>query len=159
MNALRYFVSGSLLTTLVACGGKTWSVQDARAQLDANQQKWEASDTDTYQVDYRGGQFLFSREVGLWKEIHVADGMVSKAILKETGIDIPREKYSDASYNIMTIDDAFLLISSLIDEDPYELKVTYNEELGFPELISVDQDLGVSEDEEAWAFTNFIPSP
>lgn len=159
MRAIQSFATISLVSILAACGGKTWSVDDAGEQLDFHQTKWESLNTDVYKFDYKGGQFFYSPEVSKWKEVHVADGLVIEATLKETGAEIPQGRYSDESYNIMTIGDAFLLIGSIIEEHPYNLEVTYNEEFGFPEEIIVDYDLAVSDEEEAWYFTNFTMSP
>lgn len=158
MTTLRHLFASSVIATLSACGGSERSADDARDQLDANQRKWDFSEVESYQFDYKGGQFFSGPEVGKWKEVHVANGMVGKAILKETGIEIPQDQYSDESYNIMTITDGFLLIGSLIQESPHTLEITYNNELGFPEVISVDYDSNVFDDEEAWYFTNLTLS-
>ncbi|NNM29924.1 MAG: hypothetical protein HKO57_10395, partial [Akkermansiaceae bacterium] len=58
-----------------------------------------------------------------------------------------------------TIDDWFDQLKRIIDQDPYQLEVTYDPVHGFPASAMVDRSVQIADDEEGWSIQNFQAQP
>ena len=127
------------------------------AALEAAETTWKLSGYTQYSVEYRGGLAFLGPLASEWKTFTVTDNAITEAYVTSTSMIIDPAEYDDPMIVLLTIDDAFAFIRSLLDDDPYALEVIYDDLYGFPKSILYTSSPFMSEAQQAWEFREFIP--
>lgn len=59
--------------------------------------------------------------------------------------------------NLMTVQDGFDTIQRAIDEDAYDLDVTYDPVGGYPSKVSIDWEAMIADEETYFQLENVVP--
>ena len=113
-----------------------------KANLDINKQKWALRNIKSYQYNYKVSCFCLD-EVTQNKQVTVYDGAVTEAFFIKTSEYITKEQLS----NIKTVDKLFKVIDDAIKNKAYRIIVSYNQNYGYPEQISIDKVENIADDE------------
>lgn len=132
--------------TMVAC-----TQVDPEQELQANRQKWEAAAISSYELDMQQGCFCPDF---ITRPIHL---VVKNSEITLTYTDDGSSVTDDAleSLFIGTIPKMFDGIKLVIDNDPDDMKVIYNEEYGLLERIAADPISSAIDDEFGFWVSNF----
>jgi hypothetical protein len=124
---------------MVATAAASCQEAEREAALTEARQKWAAADIDDYSWTVEKSCFC----IGLPGQVNitVVDGVVT-ATSAAVDPDYPQ-----------TVDDMFQLIEDSLDAD--DLVVSYNRQLGYPELISIDFYADAIDDEVSYAAGEF----
>jgi hypothetical protein len=124
---------------------------DPDHELQANKGKWEAAAISSYELDMRLACFCLKRDM---RPIHVlVRGSETTFTYKDDD-----SRVTDAALDsllIGAVPKMFNDIKLVIDKDPVDLRVVYNEEYGYPERIIVDPGSSISDDEFGLRVSDF----
>ena len=129
-----------LIAALFAC-----SMPNHQFELDEGRERWTENAPSHYR--YVQDEWAFADSVGPVR-IEVLDGEIVSAVVVETDEPAPDER-------ALTIDDLFDMVQDEIDEDPYDLDVVYDEDLGFPATVDVDPIKNAMDDEHGFSAEQF----
>lgn len=116
--------------------------------------RWERQGIDDYRYDVRSVCFC-QWEATVPFTITVVNGVTSSIVWADSGGAAPPQ-YSDGR---QTVDQLFDFIAGLIARKPVVLNVVYDEDLGFPVSIRLDEDRKMADDELLVTVANFQPLP
>jgi len=144
MPRLFFAVIGSLV--LASC-----AQVDHEQELQSNKQKWKAAAISSYELDMRQGCFCPDF---ITRPIHL---VVRNSEISLTYTDDGKHVTEDALESLLIgpIPKMFDGIKFVIDNEPDDLKVIYNEEYGFPERIAADPISSAIDDEFDFSVSNF----
>jgi len=117
-----------LVLVLTACNVNP----SEKTELEANQEKWQNANIKNYTLELRRGCFCPKEYVGP-VSIVVKDGVISSMTYTETNEAVIEE----AKDVFVDVDGLFALVEEATTKAD-ELKTTWNDELGYPETISID---------------------
>ncbi|MGH1366263.1 MAG: DUF6174 domain-containing protein [Calditrichia bacterium] len=103
-----------------------------RSELDEQLAKWQSFNLSNYSYEFRASCFCFP-EFNEWVSVTVKDDTISSVTILST-TEPPQELPLN---NWFTIDDLFETVSTAV-ETADEFEISYNDEYGYPEVISVD---------------------
>lgn len=139
-----------LLISLVFLGAGCNSEDGVRQSLSRHQNQWVSQSIESYR--YQLGITCFCLvEISRPVTIEVRNGATHSVSYLADGTA------ADAKYfeKYDTIDELFLIIDDAIDQKADEIKVTYDEELGFPTRIHIDFMKEAVDDEMTYDITEF----
>ncbi len=87
-------------------------------------------------------------------DVYVKDGIKEKVMFDESQLP-SHQTYNDILNNAKTVEDAFDFIEDLMRQDVASLLVEYNDQYGFPSLISIDYHADMADDEIGYLYTGF----
>ena len=124
---------------------------DHQQELRSNKLKWEAAAISSYELDMQQGCFCPDF---ITRPIHL---VVRNSEISLTYTDDGSSVIEDALESLLIgpIPKMFDGIKFVIDNDPDDLKVIYNEEYGFPERIAADPISSAIDDEFGFRVSNF----
>jgi len=129
---------------MAACGGL--GPQDAqRAELDANRARWSSLGPDSYVYAMQRLCYCAVESIGPVR-ITVEADTVTERVYVETGQPVPEV----ARTAFPTVDGLFEILERAMEDGAYEIRVTYDPDLGVPidfwiDFLenAVDEELGV----------------
>ncbi len=151
-SSINFLVIAFIAMTLNACSGDSngnvsqSDLQKILVELQQNKTKWESNNLTSY--EYNFNLACYCAVVG---DMHVTvyEGTATEAFYLDNS-----EYLSDAELlSILTVDEAFDKIEYYVSLNPRMLNVTFDETLGYPEVIDVDIDEGVADDEIVYTFS------
>ena len=124
---------------------------DTEQELLSNRQKWESAAVSSYELNMQQGCFCPDF---ITRPIHL---VVRSSEIMLTYTDDGSRVTDDAleSLFIGPVPKMFDGIKFMIDNDPDEMRVIYNEEYGFPERITADPISSAIDDEFGFSVSNF----
>ena len=129
-----------LIAALFAC-----SLPNYQFELDEGRDRWIENAPSHYR--YVQDEWAFADSVGPVR-IEVLDGEIVSAVVVETDEPAPNER-------ALTIEDLFDMVQDEIDEDPHDLDVVYDDDLGFPVTVDVDPIKNAIDDEHGFSAAQF----
>jgi len=126
-------------------------ISEENRELNQARLAWQNSQLKNYSINERISCFCG----GLLEwEVYVKNGIKEKVEFDESQL-LQGQTYDDVFNNAKTIDDTFDFIESLLSQDIASLVIEYNQEYGFPSLISIDYNFNIADDEIAHLYTDF----
>lgn len=124
---------------------------DNEQELQSNKLKWEAAAISSYELDMQQGCFCPDF---ITRPIHL---VVRNSEISLTYTDDGSDVTEDALESLLIgpVPKMFEGIKFVIDNDPDDFKVIYNEEFGFPERIAADPISSAIDDEFGFWVTSF----
>ncbi len=121
------------------------------SELNSNRVLWQSSQIKNYSMNERLSCFCG----GLLEwDVYIKDGIKEKVEFDES--QLPQgQTYDDIFINAKKVEEAFDFIEDLINHNVASLVVEYNNEYGFPSLISIDYARNTADDEIAYLYTDF----
>jgi hypothetical protein len=116
-------------------------------EWEAARARWDAAGIDDYTIAYR--QLCFCPHVAV--RVEVVDGEVVNVVSLD-----PEPPMSLEPEDQLTVDDLFDEAREAFGAD--RVAITYDDELGYPITIDVDQILEAVDDEYTWTVESFTPS-
>lgn len=119
------------------------SLSDPQAALDAAESLWAARGGDDYDMAFNWQCFCvvdYVARVDL--EVH---GGVIEAGTTEDGTELSAERLAD----YMAVPELFAMIQDAIDQDAYEIRVTYASD-GYPDEVWIDYDERTADEERGF---------
>ena len=120
-------------------------------ELTKNRRLWESSQIDTYVWTENISCFCGGI---LERKLVVINTIKSSVEFDESRLP-PTQTAEDILNDTNSVIEAFDLVQSIIDQNPASLVVEYDNEYGFPTLISVDYDFQIADDEITYSYSNF----
>ena len=128
------------IAALLAC-----SPPRDQADLDEARELWGQNEPTHYR--YVQDEWAFSDSVGPVR-IEVLDREIVSAVIVETGEPAPAERE-------LTIEDLFDMVQDELDNEPDDIEVAYDDELGFPASVDVDPIENAMDDEHGFSAEQF----
>ncbi len=122
--------------------------------FDAQQERWRDSKLQSYQYTYQRTCFCepdWIRPV----VIDVVNNRIERIVYADDGAPVDSTYW--ASYH--TVDGLFALIDSALARDAAQITVQFDEALGYPTQLYIDEDLGIADEELRIAASNMHPLP
>ena len=118
--------------------------------LQANQQKWQQANIDSYSFTLQQGGF---RTLDALRpvNIEVSNGKVVSAVYADNGQPLP----ADMDFNRLTVDDLFKQIDEAISNGAEKVQVEYDPQFGFPTSIYIDRSSMIADEESNIKVSNF----
>ena len=132
-----------------ACSGEDYGRLQSR--LEDNKAKWETHSPNEYTFSFSVSCLCQTPRRSILVE---GDSVVSAYNEEEKVLES-----ADTLENRLTIDDLFDAVQKVIDRNPSALHVEFNEEFGYPIVISVDYSADVVDDEFAYHVRDFRTGP
>ena len=124
-----------LIAALFAC-----SMPNYQFELDEGRERWNENAPSHYR--YVQDEWAFADSVGPVR-IEVQDGEIVSALIVETDQPAPESR-------ALTIEDLFDMVQDEIDQEPDDITVEYDAELGFPSSVDVDPISNAMDDEHGF---------
>jgi len=112
-----------------------------RSELEEQLAKWRSFNLSNYSYEFRASCFCIP-EFNEWVSVTVLDDTIASVTILST-TEPPQELPLN---NWFTIDDLFETVFDIV-ETADEFEISYNEEYGYPEEVSVDYYENTSDDE------------
>lgn len=141
-----------LLTACQTLAPPTEPVSPLQKVLDKHLNQWRHATITNYTYDFQRSCFCV-REYTKPVRLRVESNKVVDARFKGTNEPLPKRLKG----NRQTINDLFKTIQDAIDRNAYRIDVQYNEQYGFPSLISVDYHQQMADEELYLKASNFQP--
>jgi len=134
----------------ISCASDDDIFKEIRA-LNETRSTWQRSQLKNYRINERISCFCG----GLLEwDVYVKEGAKERVEFDE--LHLPsHQTYNDIFDNAKTVEDAFDFIEELIYQNVASLLVEYNNEYGFPSLISIDYYADTTDDEIGYLYTDF----
>lgn len=143
MKPLRLLGMLALAAGLAGCGDSpTGSLGDARQQLEAARQRWQAAALDDYDYAY---QYLCRCVIELTEPVRItvrADTVATVTIAETNEPANP-----DFRRFYLTVDQVFALIEDAIDRQADQIAATFHPDLGYPAVARIDYRVGAAGEE------------
>ncbi len=148
----RILVALLVVFALVSC---TTDDDTMLRELAKNRELWEASNIENYSLNQRVSCFCAGPYS--WT-VFVKGKLKDKVEFDETQLEIGQtydEIYEDVLNSARTVEEIFEFLERTINKEVASLRVEYNEEYGFPTLISIDYIENAVDDEIGYIYTDF----
>ena len=129
-----------VVAALFAC-----SISNVQNELDDGRELWNENAPTHYR--YVQDEWAFADSVGPVR-IEVQDGEIVSALIVETDQPAPESR-------ALTIEDLFDMVQDEIDQEPDDITVEYDAELGFPSSVDVDPIENAMDDEHGFSAEQF----
>lgn len=146
---MRYWWFSMVLLGLISCQKEVTTCEvdgqscNPEEQFEFNKNKWEISGIDNYTMQFQIICYCFYREP-------------FQVVVKNNQVDsfTGNEDYCDSSC-VMTIDELFAEIQSLIDQNPDYYDIEYDPIYGFPTKSFFDLSENIADEEIGYQIANF----
>mmetsp|Transcript_25985 Transcript_25985/g.72484 ORF Transcript_25985/g.72484 Transcript_25985/m.72484 type:complete len:760 (-) Transcript_25985:158-2437(-) len=143
---------GGCFTIQFDAAGHRVCNEDPQVAFDAAKELWTAAALTAYDFGYRRTCFCDPKSVAPFL-VRVEDGAITKILNQDwTNVDDP-----DVRAVVQSIDQLFDTIQQAIDGNAHSLKVTYNEQFGYPETVSIDYNFNIADDEVVYEIRFLTP--
>ncbi|CAA6814553.1 MAG: Alkaline phosphatase (EC [uncultured Thiotrichaceae bacterium] len=134
----------------IAAISNTDNTSDVRAEFEANKQKWLDNRPENYNYQLQRGGFI-TPDARAPVNLTVNGTQVVKAVFTPPDIIIDSQEAIPGSdvpdFNKLTVDDLFSTVENAINAGAAEVRVTYDETLGYPTSIFIDQNQQIADEE------------
>jgi hypothetical protein len=135
-----------LLLVFFSCG-KDNSAQTHEQRLNENRRLWESQSIIAYQFTQSISCFCIE-EFTRAKTLLVQD----KVLFSVNG----QSNFEEISPNAyLTIEEAFVYIENRLAKDPFDFRIDYHKDYGFPQQFYFDGSEMIADDEIGYSFTSF----
>lgn len=145
--------AGLVGITLLASGCDS-SLQGADSGFAAafrrNWNRWESQNFDSYEYQFRWTCFCPDTER---VRLVVENGEVAAGTVVEDDSPLSASRLD----GFKTIDELFALIAAALDDDPAFVRITYDEQNGFPEEVFIDLDEQAADEEISFRVFSVTP--
>lgn len=130
------------IAVLTACSGWAQQVQSGTGDLQSHRQQWRHAALQDYDVSYQRQCFCLP-ELQRPILVEVRGGKIRNAVYAEDNGRLAPE----IDYDLKTVDDWFALIDTASKLSVAQLRVRYDEVLGYPTSIFIDYHERMADDE------------
>ncbi len=120
-------------------------------ELTENRQLWESTQVTTYFWTENISCFCG----GVLERRLLVIGDNKNSVEFDESLLSPGQTAEDILNDTNSVQEAFALIESIMNQNPASLIVEYDSQYGFPTLISVDFSENIADDEIVYSYTNF----
>ncbi len=163
-GAVRRFVLGAMALALLGCGGDDATgpsydhlperYRTLAETVDAQRKRWEANEFSSYQYTYQRTCFCapdWIRPV----VIDVVDDRIERIAYADDGALVDSTFW--ASYH--TVDGLFALIDQAMTSDAAQVTVQFDDPLGYPTQLYIDEDVRIADEELSITASNVRSQP